>query len=201
MTPAGASSSSAREAARLRTARPEDAPAISALYRSSYGSRDGRDPRENYPFPQLLEPQWVGEAIRSELIRWIVAEEADTLVGTAGLLTRLGTVEDRVGECFGLVVDAAARERGLGRRILDELVGLASKEVTVAVGQVRTAGPAAARVVERAGFVPLGFEPFTHTIFAGPESMITVGVFAPEAVAGRSLSGATSRIGLRSRVG
>src|SRR5262245_59669726 len=96
----------------FRFARADDAPQISALYEKEYRPRTGGDARDNYPFPQLLEPNWVAHAVNRSDVCWIVAEVDGRVLGSAGAMRNIGTPEDQVAEVFGIVVHPAARGRG-----------------------------------------------------------------------------------------
>ena len=99
---------------RLRKARPEDAPDISRLYQEAYRPAEGGDPRKCYPFPQFLEPDGVEEIIKDGMIRWFVAELDNQVIGTMGAVTNIGNPDDRVVECFGLVIDKNWQFHGIG---------------------------------------------------------------------------------------
>jgi N-acetylglutamate synthase-like GNAT family acetyltransferase len=177
----------------IRLAVANEAPLISSLYERAYSSSDGRSPSDNYPFPQILDARWVQDAIATRMISWLIAVSEQHAIGAAGLLHGLGSIDDRIGECFGLVVDSQARRRGLGLEMLAALTQLAMHEAEVGIGQMRTADPAAAQVVRRCGFHPVGFEPFVHHMLAGKESMVAVALLSSNALARRSHSGTTTR--------
>jgi hypothetical protein len=179
-------------ALRFRTALPTDAVRISRFYAECYASSDGRTASDNYPFPQVLHPDWVEAMLTTRMIRWVLAEAGARTVGAAGLLKGLGRRADGIVECFGLVVDPSYRGYGLGTGVLDLLNELVRGEATVALGQMRTVDPAAAQVVERAGFIPIGFEPFVHRMLAGEESMVAVAMLPPGALKRRALTGQTT---------
>jgi GNAT superfamily N-acetyltransferase/RimJ/RimL family protein N-acetyltransferase len=176
----------------IRVASPRDATRISALYAACYASRDDRSPTENYPFPQILLPEWVAAAIETKMVSWLLAESGDRTLGAAGLLRGLGSWQDGIAECFGLAVDPDVRLKGLGQGLLMALAELALREAKIAIGQMRTVDPVVARVVEASGFRPIGFEPFVHRMLGGVESMVTVAMLSPALLNQRSRHGGTT---------
>ncbi len=183
----------AAEGARFHIATRADAPRISALYAACYASTDGRSASDNYPFPQVLQPDWVDAMLVTKMIRWVLAETSEPLpVAAAGILKGVGSRNDGIAECFGLVVDPRHRGAGLGHGLLERVRELTSRETTVALGQMRTVDPAAAQVVQQAGFVPIGFEPFVHRMLAGEESMVAVALLPPAGLARRIGDGHTT---------
>jgi hypothetical protein len=178
---------------RFRAASRADASRISAFYAACYASNDGRAATDNYPFPQVLQPDWVDAMLATKMIRWVLAETTEErTVGAAGILKGVGSRADGIAECFGLVVDSEYRGCGLGRGVLDRVREITLREATVALGQMRTVDPAAAQVVERATFVPIGFEPFVHRMLAGDESMVAVAMLPAAALARRICQGQTT---------
>ena len=182
-----------RDELRVRVAAPPDAPTISAFYARCYSSHDGRTPTDNYPFPHILLPDWVEAVLETRMVSWLIAEWGGTIVGAAGLLKGLGSRRDGIGECFGLVVDPDARRSGVATRLLAALRAMTLHEAAVAIGQMRTADPAVASVVESAGFHPVGFEPFVHRMLAGDESMVAVAMLSPTALRQRKRTGRTTK--------
>ena len=171
--------------ARVRWAHPRDGPAIRGLYAGVYASGAAQDATENYPFPQLLAPGWLEDALEGSLVSWLVAEEGAGIVGAVGLLYGLGSADDRIAEALGLVVSARSGSRGLGTQLLHELCDFAAKEVCVVVGEMRTNHSAVARAVSRSALRPVGYEPFARTICGRAESLLAVAMVGPDALARR----------------
>jgi ribosomal protein S18 acetylase RimI-like enzyme len=174
-----------RDAVRVRRAAPGDGDAIAALYRRCYSSAARPDCTRNYPFPQVMEPEWIRTALRDGTVIWMVADDAGRVAGAVALY--LGDDEEPAPapEYFGLVVDPACRGRSLGAALLGALSTAMAETGAFAVGQVRLAGPAATSVVERSPLRVLGFEPLAYDMIGGQESMIAVGHVSAAALAMR----------------
>jgi len=177
---------------RIRLASSRDAARISALYAACYLSLDDRSPTDNYPFPQILLPEWVWAAIETKMVSWLVAESGGRTLGAAGLLRGLGSWPDGIAECFGLAVDPEVRLHGIGQGLLGALAKLALGDAKIGIGQMRTVDPVVARVVQASGFSAIGFEPFVHRMLGGAESMVTVAILSPELLRERSRRGGTT---------
>lgn len=178
----------------LRLARPEDAPAISSLYYEAYKPANGGDPRQCYPFPQFLEPDWVESIVRNDTIRWFVAELEHKIIGTCGAVVNIGTQDDRVAECFGLVINENWRLQHFGTELFKRLYDsfTATEEAVFIIAETRTSHPGGWKVVRHCNFIPLGFEPYAHTTPAGSESMLLTGKILPAALRKRKIGGKTS---------
>jgi RimJ/RimL family protein N-acetyltransferase len=178
----------------LRPARRQDAPAISALYRQAYRPANGGDAREHYPFPQFLEDECVEELLRTDLMRWFVAEHERTIVGTCGAVVNIGGPLDRIAESFGLVIDARWQRQNFGSELFRTLCDfLVTKDAAAFImAETRTSHPGGWKVVRQCGFLPMGFEPFAHATPAGSEAMLMTGRVSPMALAMRHRPGPAS---------
>jgi RimJ/RimL family protein N-acetyltransferase len=178
----------------LRTARPDDAQAISRLYHDAYMPADGSDPRKCYPFPQFLEPEWLESILKGGTIRWLVAEIDDKIVGTMGAVINIGNPKDRVAECFGFVVDKDWRYQHLGTELFRCLYNFLSTtgNAEFIIVEARTAHSGGWKIVRHCDFIPLGLEPYAHTTPAGSESMLLTGKISVNALAQRNLLSNTS---------
>ena len=179
----------------LRTARPDDAQAISRLYQEAYRPADGGDPRQCYPFPQFLEPESVEDIIKDGLIRWFVAETNQQVIGTMGVVTNIGNDDDKVAECFGLVIGSNWRFHGLGTLLFKYLLeSLASTDDAMfVIAETRTSHPGGWKAAKSCGFIPLGLEPFAHVTPVGSETMLLTGRITSDALARRNTNGVTSK--------
>ncbi len=178
----------------LRTARPDDAQAISRLYHDAYMPADGSDPRKCYPFPQFLEPEWLESILKGDTICWLVAEIEDKIVGTMGAVVNIGNQEDKVAECFGFVVDKNWRFQSLGTELFRCLYHFLSTtgNAEFIIVEARTAHAGGWKIVKHCDFIPLGLEPYAHTMPVGSESMLLTGKISVNALSQRNLLSNTS---------
>ncbi|MBV8235783.1 MAG: GNAT family N-acetyltransferase [Acidimicrobiia bacterium] len=162
------------DAVLLRRAAPGDARDIARLYNQAY-SMEGRAAKEQYPFPQVLEPGWIAEAVAGGSIAWVVAEAGGGLVGSTAAVRNIGGRRDRIAEVFGVVVSDEARMKGVATRLLDLLCAELGGEAEFILCEARTAEPGGWKVARNCGFLPVGFEPFAHAMPVGFESMVLTG--------------------------
>jgi len=183
-----------RFAHQYRLAQPADASEISALYNEEYCTADGGDARDNYPFPQFLEPNWVSTAVEREEIRWIVAELDGRVVGSAGAMRNIGSPADRVAEVFGIVVKRDVRSRHIGQGLLEYLYRLLEADSNIVLCEARTGDARGWKVARHAGFEPVGFEPFAHATPVGSESMLMTMRIRDHRNCGPVVSGGTEAV-------
>jgi len=169
----------------VRQADPADAARISVLYEEAYKSPDGGKASDNYPFPQILEPRWVAQAISDGWVHWVVAERDGQIIGSAAAVRNIGSAEDRVAEVFGVVVREDARGAGCARRLLANLYEGLGDGPQFVLCESRTALTAGWKVARGGKFYPLGFEPYAHHTPAGSEAMLLTGRIQPLALAAR----------------
>jgi hypothetical protein len=160
----------------VRRATPADAQAISALYVRVYTPAKGEDARDYYPFPQIMSPDGVAAMIAGGKVVWLVGEApGGTLVGSAAAVRNIGDAPDQVAEVFGVAVDAANRHGGLGSALVRGLVdGLAGSSKFI-LCEARTDDAGGWKVARNAGFLPVGYEPYAHSMPVGFESMVLTG--------------------------
>lgn len=100
---------------------------------------------------------WPAVAFERELAsktnHYVAARSGDTLVGYAGI-TRLGRVRPFEYEVHTIGVDPAYQGRGIGRRLLDDLLDYADGGVVYL--EVRTDNEAALELYRSAGFHQIG---------------------------------------------
>ena len=125
----------------IRTATPADLASIMAI--------------ENASFPT---DAWPESAMAAELAsphgRYAVAEEDGSLIGYAGLRHLPGGSDSDVQT---IAVAAQARGKGLGRRLLTELLETArARNATEVFLEVRADNPVARALYESEGFVEIG---------------------------------------------
>jgi ribosomal protein S18 acetylase RimI-like enzyme len=171
---------------RIRPLRPDDAQAVSALYREEYGGTRGR-----YPFVQFLDDAWVASAAHQKDLCWLVAETEAGIGGTLGAVTNIGGPQDRIAELFGLVVSRLARRRGIASALAAELRRRLADRCDVLIAATRTAEPGGWSALRKLDFVPIGLEPQAHRTPAGWEPMLVLAYVAPRALAARAVGAAT----------
>jgi GNAT superfamily N-acetyltransferase len=160
----------------VRRAIPADAQAISALYERVYTPAKGGDARDYYPFPQIMSPDGVAAMIAGGEVVWLVGETpCGTLVGSAAAMRNIGDADDQIAEVFGVVVDAAHRHGGLGSALVGGLVDELAGSSKFMLCEARTDDAGGWKVARNAGFVPVGYEPYAHSMPVGFESMVLTG--------------------------
>jgi L-amino acid N-acyltransferase YncA len=136
----------------IRAASPDDAGSIAALYNAGIAEREATfetRPRAPAEIAAWFEPG----------LPFLVAEDGGRVVGFA----RVSPYSDRcvyegVGE-HGVYVDAGARGRGVGRRLLDALAAEAERRGLYKLTSRIFTSNAASRAVHRAaGFVEVGVQ-------------------------------------------
>ncbi|NIR31547.1 MAG: GNAT family N-acetyltransferase [Gammaproteobacteria bacterium] len=157
----------------IRPAVPEDASDIANLYQSVYGVLDSERISDHYPFAQFMDAGWVARSCRSGEFCWVVALHGRKLVASFGALPNVGAPgsRDLVAEQAGLIVADPWRQRGIARELMATLCAeLAHARVILA--ETRTANAGGWKVARANGFVPIGFEPFAHSMPERHEAML-----------------------------
>src|SRR5208337_32891 len=121
-----------------RRAVPGDARVVSQLYDRAY-TTDQCKAKDQYPFPQVLETDWVADAISGSSIAWVVAELRGLIVGSAASVRNIGGVRDRIAEVFGVVVSEGARRKGVATALLGFLCAELARETEFILCESRTA--------------------------------------------------------------
>jgi GNAT superfamily N-acetyltransferase len=151
----------------LRLVKESDAEAIAELYRLNYG--------EDYAFPEVYDGKWVKHCIYNDGIMCLVLEESRGVIGAGALMFEYGRHNDQIGELARLVVNPQFSGRGEGRRIIRGLFQAAQNNVEFAVGEARTSHEYSQKMVEREGFIALGFIPDYHIVCKRGESQVIYG--------------------------
>jgi ribosomal protein S18 acetylase RimI-like enzyme len=160
----------------VRRAIPADAQAISELYVRVYTPAKGGDARDCYPFPQIMTRDGVAALVAGEKAVWLVGEApAGTLVGSAAAMRNIGDAPDQIAEVFGVAVDPAHRHGGLGSALVGGLVDQLAGSSKFILCEARTDNAGGWKVARNAGFVPVGYEPYAHSMPVGFESMVLTG--------------------------
>jgi hypothetical protein len=118
----------------------------------------------------------VAAMIAGGQVVWLVGEApGGTLVGSAAAMRNIGDEPDQIAEVFGVVVDAAHRRGGLGSALVGGLVDELAGSSKFILCEARTDDPGGWKVARNAGFLPVGYEPYAHSMPVGFESMVLTG--------------------------
>lgn len=150
----------------IRPAADTDVDAVKKLFVTAYG--------EKYPFTQFYDTSWLKKAVFDDDTLFLVAEDRGHIVGTVSTMFTAGNLSDLIGEFGRLVVHPDARGRALGSRLLNSAVERVSGILRFGFAEARTAHPASQKILERHGFVPIGFEPMKYRL-EERESMVMYG--------------------------
>jgi ribosomal protein S18 acetylase RimI-like enzyme len=160
----------------VRRATAEDAQAISTLYARIYAPAGSGDARDYYPFPQIMSPEGVASMIGGGDVMWLVGQApGGALAGSAAAKRNIGDAGDQIAEVFGVAVDPAHRHGGLGTALVGGLVDELADASEFILCEARTDDAGGWKVARNAGFVPVGYEPYAHSMPVGFESMVLTG--------------------------
>ncbi|NUO08338.1 MAG: GNAT family N-acetyltransferase [Candidatus Brocadia sp.] len=173
----------------IRSARPEDADSMAALYKETYLVANSGSCGERYPFPQFMDPLWFANNLIRKEFCWIVAEAFGKVIGCFGVLRNIGSPgsEDRIAEQTGLVVNEKWRRLGVATGLMAELCKRIKDATHFIIAEARTANPGGWKVAKKHGFVPIGFEPLAHMTDSGHEPMLVLGKLSDTAIKNRSI--------------
>jgi ribosomal protein S18 acetylase RimI-like enzyme len=121
--------------------------------------------REGWRFVRRLADEWARGANRFDRPgeALFVARAGESIVGVCGLNADPDTVDSAIGRVRRLYVLRAYRRRGIGRRLVQAVVGAAAGRFRVL--RVQTESSEASRLYERVGFHPVaGAADCTHIL-------------------------------------
>ena len=100
------------------------------------------------------------DMIDNPLALYMVAEDNGYVVANCGVISAAGD-----GDICNVAVDPAYRKRGIGEKLLSEIMNVASKELLVEAFtlEVRESNKAAISLYEKLGFVNEGIRPGFYT--------------------------------------
>ena len=100
------------------------------------------------------------DMIDNPLALYMVAEDNGYVVANCGVISAAGD-----GDICNVAVDPAYRKRGIGEKLLSEIMNVASKELLVEAFtlEVRASNKAAISLYEKLGFVNEGIRPGFYT--------------------------------------
>jgi ribosomal protein S18 acetylase RimI-like enzyme len=180
---------------RITRASAADAEAMAALYREVYPAGPGLPSGSGYPFPQYMSADRLACGLEGDQFRWLVAKCGQEVIGCLGAVTgnSLPSEDDRAAELTGLVVSTRWRRRGIGQSLVRSMCHeLEDAGALFLLAEARTGNLGGWRATVRAGFIPIGFEPFAHNIVGRQEHMIVMGKVLPAACERRTLNYQTS---------
>lgn len=148
---------------RVREAEERDVDAVRDLFVEAYG--------DEYPFKEFYDTAWLKKAVFDDATLFLVAEDGGRVVGTVSVLLSSGDLDDLIGEFGRLVVSTATGRHGLGTRFLEAAAEQVAPRIYFGFAEGRTAHPGSQKILERVGFVPVGFEPAKYRM-RGRESTV-----------------------------
>jgi ribosomal protein S18 acetylase RimI-like enzyme len=177
-----------------------DAEAMAAVYREVYPAGPGLPPGSGYPFPQYMSADGLACSLGEDQYRWLIAKCGQEVIGCVGAATcnSLPGSDDRVAELTGLVVSTRWRGRGIGQSLVRSMCReLEDAGALFLLAETRTGNLGGWKATVRAGFIPIGFEPFAHNMLGRQEHMIMMGKVLPAACERRTLNYQTSAVAQR----
>ena len=139
--------------ATLRAARPEDIPAVTAIYNDAVARTTGTFDTE--PKTPEAQREWFGRHGASHPV--IVAEEGGRVIGWASLSPYSERCAYARTAEVSVYVDEAARGRGIARALLDDLLRRGREAgLGQALSRIAAGNEASLRLHARRGFVETG---------------------------------------------
>ncbi|NNE65388.1 MAG: GNAT family N-acetyltransferase [Pyrinomonadaceae bacterium] len=130
-----------------------DVTGIRDLFIAAYG--------KNYTYPAYYDLHVLKKMVFDDDTLLLVAVETDTgqILGTASVIFDLGEYGDLVGEFGRLVVHPEGRHKGIGKKLMEKRLEVASQRLHVGFVENRVAHPFSQKISARFGFAPAGFLP------------------------------------------
>jgi len=155
----------------IRNAEEEDLEAVRDLFVAAYGP--------NYPFREFYDTHWLKRSVFDEDTLFLVALCEGRIAGTASAMFTAGDLSDLLGEFGRLVVHPDFRGSDVATVLCNDLLGRVERAIRFGFAEARTAHPGSQKILERSGFVPVGFEPLKYRV-VGRESVVLYGrMFGP----------------------
>jgi len=140
----------------IRSATENDVDAVKNLFVTVYG--------EDYPFTQFYDTSWLKKAVFDDDTLFWVAVDQGRIVGTISTLLTAGNLSDLIGEFGRLVVDTKVGRKNIGTRLFETATDSVRSMIQFGFAEARTAHIGSQKILERCGFVPLGFEPMKYKL-------------------------------------
>ena len=137
----------------VREATSIDVSAITEIFQACYGA--------DYSDSRFYDPTALNKLVISNDTLVLVAEDHDTgkIAGTASVILEVGAYADLTGEFGRLAVLPEARNRGIGKLLLEERLRRVEGRLQVGLIEGRTAHPYTLKIAEAHRFNPVGFLP------------------------------------------
>lgn len=152
---------------RIREAEESDAEGIREVFLAIY--------ENDYSHPQFYDIQSIKKMVYSDDTVILVAEDTETkrVVGTASVLLKMGANSDLLGEFGRLAVHPDARQRGIGRLLMEERLDRIKNRLHLALVEARAIHPYAQKISLSHDFAPVGFQPL-KLLLAQRESLVVL---------------------------
>ena len=137
----------------IREATGGDVAAITKIFRACYGA--------DYSDARFYDPTALNKLVISDDTLVLVAQEEDSgnILGTASVILEVGAYADLTGEFGRLAVLPEARNRGIGKLLMEERLRRVEERLQVGIIEGRTAHPFTLMIAEGHQFRPVGFLP------------------------------------------
>jgi GNAT superfamily N-acetyltransferase len=136
-----------------REATSADVPAITEIFQACYGGA--------YSDSRFYDPAALNKLVISDDTLVLVAEDEATgkILGTGSVILEVGAYADLTGEFGRLAVLPEARNRGIGKLLMEERLRRVEGRLQVGLIEGRTAHPYTLKIAEGHQFTPVGFLP------------------------------------------
>ena len=137
----------------VREATSTDVSAITEIFQACYGAA--------YSDSRFYDPAALNKLVISDDTLMVVAEDEDTgkVLGTASVILEVGAFADLTGEFGRLVVLPEARNRGIGKLLMEERLRRVEGRLQVGIIGGRTVHPYTLKIAEAHQFTPVGYLP------------------------------------------
>ncbi len=159
----------------IRQAVEADVDQIREIFLACYGT--------DYAYPQFYDTQLLKKMVYSDHTLLLVAEDPQTgrVLGTASVLVETGAYADLVGEFGRLAVHPDARNRGIGKQLMQGRLQAVQNRLHLGIVEPRLVHAYSQRIALKHGFVPLGFQLLKWRL-SQRESVALVGQYFGEAL-------------------
>ncbi len=129
---------------------------------------------KEYPFKKFYDTMWLTKSIYSDDNLLMVAKEKNQIIGTGSVFLTAGSFSDLIGEFGRLVVDPKHSGKGVGTKLMTNLMDSVSEMIQFGFAECRVVHTGAQKISEHCGFSPTGFEPNKYQLANARESVVFV---------------------------